>query len=264
MSALASSVLLAGEVSQDQVALEAQISQVKSQMATLDAQLQGLKAKRPPNEAIVTHTELGYVQTNGNTETKTFNLESNIQKGWNKHLLSFLFDAQYASDNGVESKNKYFMELNYNYNFTDRFAFGYLTGYKNDKFSAFEYQFYTGPGAQYKILNTDRQSLDVDGNILYSIDKDRVSKKENNYSSYRLKAFYGIKLMDSVDFSQEVTYRSSFDSTSNYFIFSKTALTSKLTDIFSAGLSYKVDYVNEPMGKERTDRTITANLIIDY
>jgi len=50
-----------------------------------------------------------------------------------------------------------------------------------------------------------------------------------------------------------------------YFAFSKTALSTKFSDIFSAGISYKVDYSNSPAtGKEYTDRTFTANLIIDY
>jgi hypothetical protein len=44
----------------------------------------------------------------------------------------------------------------------------------------------------------------------------------------------------------------------------KTTLTSKLSDIFSAGLSYKVDYVNLPSVQEYADTTFTANAIIDY
>jgi hypothetical protein len=34
--------------------------------------------------------------------------------------------------------------------------------------------------------------------------------------------------------------------------------------MFSAGISYKVDYVNNAGDKANTDTTLTANLIMDY
>ena len=71
-------------------------------------------------------------------------------------------------------------------------------------------------------------------------------------------------MLENLKFDQELSYRGSFEESKKYFVFSKTAFTSKLSDMFSAGLSYKVDYVNEPGDKEKSDTTLTANLIIDY
>jgi len=238
--------------------------------------------------ALVTHTEFGYIQTDGNTETKTFNLESKVTKNWQKHVFGFIFDGQYADDAGIETKNKYFLELEYDYEITDRFAFDYLVGYKSDKFSAFDYQAYTGPGAKYKAIVSEKHNLSVEGNILYSVDEisdveydgtgnvinypnpnntpvASVTLGENDsYASYRLKGVYGWQMLENLKFEQEASYRASFEDADKYFVFSKTALSSKISDIFSAGISYKVDYVNEAGDKENTDTTLTLNLIMDY
>ena len=50
-----------------------------------------------------------------------------------------------------------------------------------------------------------------------------------------------------------------------YFSFSKTAIETKISDIFSMGISYKVDYTNlPPSDKEYSDKTFMTSLIIDY
>ncbi len=241
------------------------------------------------DDALVTHVALGYIQTNGNTETQTFNLDAKAKKGWQRHIFELSFDGQYADDSGAETKNKYFTELEYDYEITDRFAFDYLVGYKSDKFSRFDYQFYTGPGVKYKAVDIETQSLNFEGNILYAVDEISAvyysdptkttpieypdstvgyAAKDNSindtYGAYRLKGVYGWQMFENLKFDQELSYRASFEDSQKYFVYSKTAFSSKISDIFSAGISYKVDYVNEPADKESTDTTLTLNLILDY
>lgn len=248
-----------------------------------------LAADVKKDDALVTHTELGYIETQGNTVTKTFNLDAKAKKGWGKHIATLVFDGQYASDTDVETKNKYLLELTYDYEFTERFAFSYLAGYKSDKFSGFAYQAYTGPGAKYKAIVSEKHNLSMDANLLYAQDAyddvytdattgDVIAYPtaipagaiktpgiSDEYGSYRLKAAYGWQVLDNLKFDQELSLRGSMKEANNYFIFSKSGLTSKLSDIFSAGLSYKVDYIQVPAeGKKDTDTTLTANLIIDY
>jgi len=56
------------------------------------------------DDKLITHTEFGYIETQGNTRTQTFNLETKMKKGWQRHILNFLFDGQYASDKNEEIK----------------------------------------------------------------------------------------------------------------------------------------------------------------
>ena len=212
---------------------------------------------------IVTHTEMGYIQTNGNTKTKTFNLDTKAERAWNKHVGTFTFDGQYSSDTGVTIKKKYFLELEYNYDFTDRLAFSYLAGYKYDAFSGFDYQAYTGPGIKYAAIKQSTQNLSLEASALYSQDKYDTGVT-NDYAAYRLKGDYSLQITQTLKFTQEVSVRGSLEESDNYFAFSKTAFTSKISDIFSAGISYKLDYANRPAATYKTDETLTFNLIMDY
>ncbi len=209
-----------------------------------------------------THTELGFIDTQGNTQTQTFNLDSKIKKNIDKHNFTFTLDAQYATLDKEEVKNKYVAELNYDYAFTDRLSFGYLLGFKQDQFSGYDYQLYTGPTLGYQVIKAEAHNLALGLNVLYTEDQ---IEKADSYAAYGASLVYAWQINKGLMFGQNFGYRSAFEDNENYFATSKTSLVSKISDIFSAGLSYKVDYANlAPATKERTDRTFTANLIIDY
>ncbi|MBU0719963.1 DUF481 domain-containing protein [bacterium] len=257
-----SSLLMAAE---SQETLKEEIKAVKTKIKELELDLKKLKAQLPPNEAFVTHTEFGFMDTQGNTRTQTFGLDASAKKGWGKNSINMTLDAQYATNEGVEIKNKYTTELGYDYDITDKLSFGYLAGFKQDEFSGYQHQFYTGPSAKYKAVKTQMHKLSLEANILYAQDKLDGMEDTEDYASYRTKAVYGWQVLDNLKFDQDLSYRSAFDKSDNYFVFSKSAFTSKISNVFSAGLSYKVDYTNlVAAGKDYTDRTLTANLIMDY
>ena len=291
-SLIASSLIMAAQVQapKTQAEIKAEISKLETQLNSLKTQMKTFEVVVAPKEELKTHTELGYIRTTGNTNTTTYNLESKLERNWGKHKFALAFDGQYADDKGVESKNKFFVELEYDYEFSKRFAFNYLVGYKQDKFSAFDYQIYTGPGAKYKAIVSPEHKLSIEGNILYSVDeytqvdyadtaKTTVIAYPNaankpvlatdpsfsdTYAAYRVKGVYTWQMFKNLKFDQEVSYRGSLEDTNRYFIYSKSALSSKISDIFSVGISYKVDYVNEAGDSKNTDTTLTANLIVDY
>ena len=265
------------------------ISKVKSEIKGLQSSLKQLESKLPPNNQLITHTEVGYINTKGNTKTDTFSIDANAKKPFGKHIVELSIDAQYAKDSDIESKNRYFVELEYSYEIKNKFSLNIINGYKKDKFSSFAYQFYSGPGSKYKAYKTNTQELTLEGNILYAVDSledtryaadglaikypnsantathSVVKGSTNNYASYRVKAVYIWNILEGFKFNQEFSYRSDFDDSENYFAFSKTAFTSKLLGMFSAGISYKVDYTNLPSSdKGHKDTALSANIIIDY
>lgn len=290
-SIIASSALVIAQEGSDVEQIKTQIAEQKAQKKEIEASIASLKAQLPQDHAFITHTELGYIKTDGNTKTETFNLDANAKKQWDANSLAFMIDAQYATNEDVETKNRYTAELNYAYDFTARFSFDYLIGYKDDKFSGYNYRAYTGPGAKYKVINASAHKLSLQGNVLYSRDSEEdthytadgtqilypnpdnliadpsktVAGKTESYASYRAKLVYDWQILENLKFGQDISFRSSFEEGKNYFVISKSALTSKLTDILSAGMSYKVDYTNLPAdGKKHSDETFTLNLIIDY
>lgn len=235
------------------------------------------------------HSELGYVQTKGNTDTKAFNFVLDVKKEWQRDVLTLDVDGQYATDEGVETKNKYSIEADYGYKMNERLSLDYLVGYKSDKFSGFEYQFYTGPGAKYKAIDEKDHKLSTEANILYAVDqyedvwvdalgtqlaypydgvvKDHISTYayKDDYASYRLKGVYDWQILENLKFQQDLSLRGSLEQGDKYFVYSKTAFFNKINSTFSAGVSYTADYTNLPAeGKKKTDSTLAFNLILDY
>lgn len=262
------SALYAGEATINPQ-LIADIEKAKQEKTQADQKLKALEAQLPKNEkeknAFITHAEVGYISTSGNTDTQTFNADAYIKKHLNKNVFKWSIDGQYAQDKKIESKNKFFTELTYDYEITQHFALNYIAGYKRDRFSSFDYQFYTGPGVKYTALNTNMYTLSMEGNILFARDQDiDTSIDANDYTSARAKGVFVWQIFENLKFAQELTYRTNLENSDTYFVFSKSELSSKFSDIFSGALSYKVDYVNQPGDKKYTDTTFTLGLIVDY
>jgi putative salt-induced outer membrane protein len=255
--------------------LLANIAKAKEVASAADAKLKALQAKLPQNQEIMTKLKLGYIKTDGNSNTETFSLDGNIKKEWGNNSLKLTLNGQYGnaenSDKVSEvTTNNYFTELEYAYAFTSKLSSTILVGYKNDKFSSYNYQSYIGPGVKYKAYKTDKQELNVEANILYSHDEiqdqfKNDSSLESDYGSYKAKLTYELQVMENLKFNQELSYRAAFDDSQNYFSFSKSELSSKISDIFSAGISYKIDYSNiVAEGIDKRDNTLTAFISLDY
>ena len=244
---------------------------------------------------ITTETKLGYIKNTGNTETETFSLDMDVKKEWEKHVAAVKITAQDSEESDIKTNRSFLIEAQYDYKFTETFAFNYLVGYKYDSFSSYEYQFYTGPGAKYMAIKSDTQNLEFSTNILYAqdrfMDTHEYTDVDGNivvdpypyvnggvrtavgqtvdYPAYRLALIYDVQMLENLKFTQELNYRGDFDDSENYFVYSKTGLSTKLSDYLSAGISYTMDYVNKPDTAidpdiTNTDGTFTVNLIINY
>lgn len=275
---LASSLMMAADV--DQTKLAADIAAAKAEKSAAESKLKALETQLPQDQSIKTNVKLGYIKTDGNANTETFALDGSFKKAWGRNSASIIFDSQYGNadttdslgvTNNEETKNKYFVELQYNYLFSDTLSFTYLVGYKSDKFSSYNYQAYTGPGMKWATYKSDIQKLDLEGSVLYSQDElqgqnvtppaDAIS----NYASYQAKLAYELQILSNLRFNQDISYRSSFEDSANYFIYSTSALSSKISAIFSAGISYKIDYTNVvAVGILQRDNTLSAFLSLDY
>lgn len=249
--------------------LAAEIAAAKAEKAAAEDKLKALEAKLPQNQDIMTYAKFGYIKTDGNTNTEVASIDGIIKKAWGKNSVKFIFDAQYGKADSIVNKKKYLTELQYAYLFTETLSFTYMIGYKKDYFSSYDYQVYTGPGAKWKAYSSDRQKLNLEGSILFSQDKLRnVTPPEddkNTYSSYLVKLAYQLKIIENLTFNQDISYRSAIEDSNNYFILSESKLSSKISDIFAVGISYKIDYTNKVSpGIKQRDNTLSAFLSVDY
>ena len=300
---LLSGSLFSAELTQDESVevnqkLEAAMLSEKEAKLEIDAAKEKLKAAKKiinteaaKHLSLSSHTELGYISTSGNTNTKAGSLDAMAKAKLDKNTLQLDIDYLYGEENNIESKNSLLTELNYDYKFSKHFAFNYLVGYKSDKFSGFDYQSYTGPGLKYIAIENDIHILNFQTNVLYSKDSEMdkfydalgnevpypyvdpakdpsvpvVNGKSNEYTSVLLRGDYKWNITESLKFIQELSYRMDTDDSDIYYVKSKTGISSKINATFSMGVNYKIDYVNTPpVGNEYTDKTLAVTLSIDY
>ena len=235
-------------------------------------------------EKMTTHAELSYANTGGNTESQDVagNLKMKLPIGNN--TLRFVGNVLYSDttsydENGtfednLRTKNRWDAEGNYDYNFNKVIAFNYILGGKGDEFSTFEYQIYTGPGGIVTAVKNDEHDLKFQANVLYLWDRLRKDTSTtpitdaymHDYAGYQASMDYVFQFTKSAKFIQYLMYRSEFGDSSNYFAKSKSALESKISDVFSMGLSYTIDYTNNKADDVRsyTDSVFLASIIADF
>lgn len=229
-------------------------------------------------EGLKTHVELGYSNTAGNTITEDMAGALAMQYTFGRNNLRFSGHTLYSKNKDFDTnitsttKNRWDAEANYDFNFNETWAFNYLLGGKGDKFTTYTYQFYTGPGAVLTAVNSERNALKFQANILYSVDQYRapydISSNDTSYdyASYQVSLDYIFTITKTSKFVQYLMYRSEFSDSSNYFVKSKTAIEAKASDVVSLGLAYIVDYTNNKAEDVRsyTDRVFVASMIIDF
>lgn len=213
---------------------------------------------------IITHSEFSYINTKGNTNTTSLAFEGTAKKQWDQHIFRLNANMYKSTDSGKTSKDKWSSEFNYDYQICPRTSLNYLIGYKEDRFSGFEYQFYSGPGMGVKVIDSSTHKLDMQANILYGEDKPEHLPRDSYFSS-KLGAIYHWQIQENLKFIQEATYRINLEKTQYNFFYSKSAVETKINSTLSMGVSYKIDYVNTPPPPSvKTDRTFLVSLIIDY
>lgn len=233
-------------------------------------------------ENFTAHAELSYANTAGNTESQDVAGNLKFKYPFYQNAIRFegnilysdndTFDENGSYTDTVTTKNRWDAEANYDYNFNETIAFNYIAGAKGDEFSTYVYQAYTGPGAIWTAYKSDSQSLKFQGNIMWAWDEHRepyeVGSNDtlHSYAAYQVSMDYIFQFTANSKFIQYLMYRSEFEDSSNYFGKSKTALESKMSDIFSLGVSYTVDYTNNKADDVRsyTDNVFLASLIADF
>lgn len=211
-----------------------------------------------------THAELGYVKTGGNTDTQNLaaKLATKYQQEKNRYLLSG--GALFSETDGTQTSNKLFAAGRYDRFLTER-LFGFLVGdYIKDKFSGYNYRFSIGPGLGYDIIKTKEHKLTGLVGALYDYDK-FSSGGSDIYWSGRAGIDYAWQILKNLKFKEIATYNVSFEDTKTWFVDSETGLEAKISNNLSLGVSYLVNYKNNPPGSfKKTDTTFLTSVIVDF
>jgi putative salt-induced outer membrane protein len=221
----------------------------------------------PAGEPVKLRVEFSFVTTSGNTETQTASGKLSLKKEWVVNRLFLEGSLLQAESGDRETANRMAASSRYERVLTERLFGTVEAGYFRDKFSGYDFRVFAGPGAGYDFIRTERHRLKGLVAVLYYYDE--FSDDERGFDDYpgaRASAKYEWDVLENLKFSQTVDLSVSLEDTERSFIDSVTSAEVKIKGPFSLGVSYIVNYQNEPPAPdiEETDTTLLTSLMIDF
>lgn len=206
--------------------------------------------------------ELGFIDTSGNTETRSTNGAFELKhKGdnWDKALK---LSALTSKEDDVTSKEKYNAELKFDRNFSERSYLAIDMTQERDRFNGFEYQSTASVGYGYRAIREEKMNLSLEAAPGYRRDKLKESDDINEDSILRLGLSFDWEIRDGVSFIEEFTADIGED---NSTYKSETGLKSQIIGALATKITYKVKYVEEvPAENENTDRELGITFVYSF
>ena len=178
---------------------------------------------------------------------------------WSHHITGFY---DYAESNDLATQNRFGGSYELDYLFNERtYAYGRVS-YEDDAFSGFDYRLFTGAGLGYFLFKSEPLTWSVEGGPGYRYSPiDLTREVEEEFALYGSTSLDWV-IRENVVFEQDVNITWTSPTTTTQSI---TALTTKLTDSISTGLSFEYRHETEPpLGRENTDTIARANLVYGF
>jgi putative salt-induced outer membrane protein len=232
-------------------------------------------AEPPPEGVWLGKGQLGYVATQGNTESKSLNAAIDMAElsGVWKH--AFHLGGLYGQQNGITSASRWDLGWQSDYKISDRaFAFGALR-YTSDKFGGFQDQESATAGVGYKFVDSD--TLKLAGQVGAGFRQAQPQLLTKNAAGAVIARSFppresGAVVTAGVDYWQALTKTTALSDklmiesgSDNTLITNALALTVKMSDKLALGLGYSIqDNTKAPAGVKKLDSIETVNLVYSF
>jgi putative salt-induced outer membrane protein len=211
--------------------------------------------------------QAGLTNSTGNTRNTGIALALSFGRDGLDWRHSFNATVDYARDNGIETKDRYFAGWETDYKFSERFYALGLASWEANRFSGFNNRTSESIGLGYSLIKTPDMTLSVQAGPALRQTDYVVGGSKNSFAAMA-GANYQWTILPELVFSENVTfYGESHDST----LTSNTALTVKLIGALSAQASFLVQYEsnppfrsNPPVRAQNTDTTSRLTLVYSF
>jgi putative salt-induced outer membrane protein len=205
--------------------------------------------------------ELGFLHTDGNSETETLNAKFDGKKqykSWEHHLV---LEALNSSANDVRSSEKYMAGLQSDYAINDRSYFLSALDWEKDRYSSFDYQASLVLGYGYKVLVQDDQKLSLEVAPGYRV-SEFVSGDTQKEGIVRLAERYFYKLSETSSLNQSLSYEWGDDNAITRF---NISITSQVAGDLSMKAGYGLKHNSEvPSGAKNTSTETSVTLVYSF
>jgi putative salt-induced outer membrane protein YdiY len=212
------------------------------------------------------NSELGFIQTNGNSDTQSFNGKFNIVRDLQPLKTSFKFEALTSEENGTSSKEKYHSEFKLDYSLGEFDYFTSLLSYEDDRFSGFQYQSTLSLGYGYRAWNDENGKLDLEVGPGYRRNaleaRNEHGEKIEEEAVGRFGLNLEVKLGDNAKFTEVITIEGG---NSSVVYKSDMGLQSSLIGALAMKINYQIKHTDEvPEGTKNTDSTVGVTLVYSF
>lgn len=221
-----------------------------------------VQAQSEQGKAWSSDAELGFVQTAGNSDTKTVNgkvsakHEHNV---WREHIN---FSALNSAQDNETSAEKYLLNGKLDYLSGEKSYWFATASFEADRFSGYDYQAVIAAGYGARLLDDAIYSLDIEAGPGYRENKLRDQSGSEEDVIFRVAEEFGWVVSDSAKVAQSLSVEAGGDNTISRF---ETSLKSKINGSFSMKLSYMIKYSEEvPAGDKHADTETGVRLVYSF
>jgi putative salt-induced outer membrane protein len=206
--------------------------------------------------------ELGFVATDGNTQTQNLNAKAKVEHEavhWRSEAHA---EAVFASDTGGTTAERYYTSAKGNRKLDER-AYLFLTGsWEKDRFSGFDWRVTEALGYGYRIVATDRTTLDLEAGPGARQSREEASGKTDSEAMARIHLDLEWKPGETSTFSEEATSEIGENSTVTRSV---TALKAQVSGQLAMKVSFTVQNTSSvPAGVEHTDDETAVTLVYGF
>lgn len=208
---------------------------------------------------------LAYVETSGNSSSKTFSGELKIERNFSPSKLTLQGSALYSESNDVTSDENWYGSLKYDRHLTERSYLYLLQKTERNTFQGIEFRYTYQGGFGYYLLNSPKDVLKAELGAGY-IHEDQINPfPDRGFPSARVFGGYTHNFTEKSRFDEWVEYLPSLKKKKDYLINEETALITNLVGSLALKVSFTVAYDNlPPPGHEKSDRTFKTALLYTF
>lgn len=213
--------------------------------------------------------ELGVLVSSGNTEETNVKSRLALKHEVEKWRNTGEFRSGYSEAEEVTTSEKYRLELESDYKFTDRQYWFVRAFYEDDRFSGFEYQSSLTTGYGNRVWAAgDRSFLDLSAGAGYRFDKletpDQNGDRDQGEAIARLAGHYDQALSESALFRQVLSVEQGLDDGAT-MTESETSVQANIVGSLSMKAAYRVQHLSDPpAGAKETDRELSVTLLYGF
>lgn len=227
------------------------------------------KPKPKPPPFVTFHTDLGYVNTSGNTKVQTLNFTDQfIMNTSPVNKITQTFSVVYGTNNDRVQTSLWNAGVKDEYSFTKTVGLFGLFNWDRNTFAGIDYRYEEGGGVAFTPLNSTHNRLEIDVGISYfevhstfTDTAGALRDSSDNYAAVRTALIYRHTIVKDTYVQQTIEGIPDLQNEEDYRVNSQTDVVAPLSKHIAVKLGYTIRYANlPPPGFRTTDRLFTSDL----